>query len=89
MTLAHVASVPLEELLLLAPAASALWLAIRAGAHASPRRAIGSGYRDARPSDWTLGGCVPRVVARVLPLPLGSRSDQQGEQHGEDHLRAL
>jgi hypothetical protein len=37
MTLAHVASVPLEELLLLAPAASALWLAIRAGAHAGPR----------------------------------------------------
>jgi hypothetical protein len=38
MTLAHVASVPLEELLLLAPAASALWLAIRAGAHAGPHQ---------------------------------------------------
>jgi hypothetical protein len=30
MTLAHVAGVPLEELLSLAPAVGALWLALRA-----------------------------------------------------------
>lgn len=45
MTLAHVAGVPLEELLSLAPAAGALWLALRARAHGragtSPRRELG------------------------------------------------
>jgi hypothetical protein len=38
MTLAHVAGLPLEELLLLSPAASALWLALRARAAGTRRR---------------------------------------------------
>jgi|NGEPerStandDraft_13_1074530.scaffolds.fasta_scaffold01271_2 hypothetical protein len=33
MTLAHVGGVPLEELLSLAPAAGAFWLALRARVH--------------------------------------------------------
>jgi hypothetical protein len=31
MTLAHIAGIPLEELLSLVPAAGAFWLALRAG----------------------------------------------------------
>ena len=39
MTFAHVAGVPLEELLTLSPAAGALWLALRAHAKAARWRA--------------------------------------------------
>jgi hypothetical protein len=43
MTLAHVAGVPLEELLPLTPAAGVFWLALRARVRsgASPRRGLG------------------------------------------------
>lgn len=33
MTFAHVAGIPLEELLALAPAAGAIWIALQARAH--------------------------------------------------------
>jgi hypothetical protein len=47
VTLAHVAGVPLEELLMLAPAVSAYWIALRA---ARPRAAQRGPANDCRPT---------------------------------------